>query len=198
MQLKTLIRCSASAAVLAFASTPAVAQDAPPADPTAAQPAGPGDPAAGEGEEVVVTGLRESLTSQQNIRRNSSQIVDAIVAEDIGKLPDIAVSDTAARIPGVQVERSGGEAGRVLVRGLPDFATTYNGREIFTAETSIGRPPGFPVRPDRRDRSVQDLLGGSGRARARRPGERPLASTVRLRPGAERRRIRMGPVHLPG
>ena len=145
MHLKTLIRCSASAAVLAIASVPAQAQTGTPGDP-AAEPAqaAPGDPAQEGAEDVVVTGIRESLRSQQNIRRNSSQIVDAIVAEDIGKLPDIAVSDTAARIPGVQVERGGGEAGRVLVRGLPDFATTYNGREIFTAETRSVALQDFP------------------------------------------------------
>ena len=54
---------------------------------------------------IVVTGIRKSLRSGRAIRRNSDQIVDAIIAEDIGKLPDIAVSDTAARIPGVQVIR---------------------------------------------------------------------------------------------
>ena len=72
---------------------------------------------------------------QRMDRSYSEQIVDAIVAEDIGKLPDIAVSDTAARIPGFQVERARGEAGRVLLRGLDEnnYTTTYNGREIFTA-----------------------------------------------------------------
>ena len=95
---------------------------------------------------IVVTGLRRSLQSAQNVKRNSPQIVDAIVAEDIGKLPDITVSDTAARIPGVQVTRSGGEADRVLVRGLDRafYTTTYNGREIFTAETRSVALQDFP------------------------------------------------------
>lgn len=141
MRLKTFIQCSASAAVLALSASPAWAQ------PNTTQP-DPAQTAQTEPTEdenvVVVTGIRQSLQSQQNIRRNSEQIVDAIVAEDIGKLPDIAVSDTAARIPGVQVERGGGEAGRVLVRGLPDFATTYNGREIFTAETRSVALQDFP------------------------------------------------------
>ena len=75
-------------------------------------------PTAGGDETIVVTGLRRSLQSARNVKRNSVQIVDAIVAEDIGKLPDITVSDTAARIPGIQVERNGGEASRVLLRGL--------------------------------------------------------------------------------
>jgi iron complex outermembrane recepter protein len=160
MRLRTFVRCSASAAALSLFAGPAFAQDAAgatvtenaAAQPEAAEDAQPadegttGDPAdPGAGEEIVVTGFRESLRSQQNIRRNSDQIVDAIVAEDIGKLPDIAVSDTAARIPGVQVERGGGEAGRVLVRGLPDFTTTYNGREIFTAETRLVALQDFPA-----------------------------------------------------
>jgi TonB-dependent receptor len=71
--------------------------------------------------------------------------VDAIVAEDIGKLPDVTVSDTAARIPGVQVDRAGGEANRVLIRGLPDVITTYNGREIFTAEARFVALQDFPA-----------------------------------------------------
>ncbi|MEO7364866.1 MAG: TonB-dependent receptor, partial [Sphingomicrobium sp.] len=70
-----------------------------------------------------------------------------VVAEDIGKLPDITVSDTAARIPGVQVERNGGEASRVLLRGLDGsyYTTTYNGREIFTAETRSVALQDFPA-----------------------------------------------------
>ena len=137
MRLKTAILTSTSLAVMALIASPAAAQDEQPqaqespADPEAGSV---GEPAAAEDESIVVTGLRRSLRSAQNIRRNSEQIVDAVVAEDIGKLPDLAVSDTAARIPGVQVVRTGGEASSVLVRGLPDFSTTYNGREIFTAE----------------------------------------------------------------
>jgi iron complex outermembrane recepter protein len=144
MRLHILARCSVSAAAL-LAAVPALAQDDP-AAPAQASPDVAVDVPVEEEEEanIVVMGVREALQSQQNIRRNSDQIVDAIVAEDIGKLPDIAVSDTAARIPGVQVERGGGEAGRVLVRGLPDFTTTYNGREIFTAETRSVALQDFP------------------------------------------------------
>jgi iron complex outermembrane receptor protein len=150
MRLKTLVLCSASTVVLAVSSSPAWAQTDPaatteaqesPADPEAAAPA------EDEGDEIVVTGLRRSLQSAQNTKRNSEQIVDAIVAEDIGKLPDIAVSDTAARIPGIQVERGGGEANRVLLRGLDRtyYTTTYNGREIFTAETRSVALQDFPA-----------------------------------------------------
>ena len=135
MRFKTIARCTASLAVLTLSSNAAWAQEQAPAQDGAA---------AADDEAIIVTGLRKSLESAQRIKRNSDQIIDAIVAEDIGKLPDIAISDTAARIPGVQVERGGGEAGRVLVRGLPDFATTYNGREIFTAETRLVALQDFP------------------------------------------------------
>lgn len=96
------------------------------------------------GEAIVVTGIRRSLETAENIRRNSEQIVDSVVAEDIGKLPDLNTAQTAARIPGVQVYRQAGEAQNVLVRGLPNFTTTYNGREIFTAETRVVALQDFP------------------------------------------------------
>ena len=149
-----------SGLALALAASPATAQDPAatpdpnleaqeqPADPEAGSPQtdAPVQTAAGE-DTIVVTGLRRSLTSARNVKRNSEQIVDAIVAEDIGKLPDVAVSDTAARIPGVQVERNSGEASRVLVRGLDNtyYTTTYNGREIFTAETRSVALQDFPA-----------------------------------------------------
>ena len=153
MRSKCFILCSTSTAMLAFAS-PAWSQTTGPVDETVQTQDVPNDPEAGapqtddpvqgEEEEIVVTGFRQSLSSTRNIKRNSDQIVDAIVAEDIGKLPDLAVSDTAARIPGVQVIRTGGEASAVLIRGLPDFSTTYNGREIFTAETRVVALQDFP------------------------------------------------------
>jgi TonB-dependent receptor len=158
MRLKTFVLCSSSAAILALTATPALAQaDPAEPDPNAEAQDNPADPtstdagAAETGEtpenEIVVTGLRRSLQSAQNVKRNSDQIVDAIVAEDIGKLPDIAVSDTAARIPGIQVLRERGEAGTVLLRGLNEtfYTTTYNGREIFTAERRSVALQDFPA-----------------------------------------------------
>ncbi len=137
MRFKTIIRHSASLAVLAFSSSVAFAQES-------ADPVGVEAEAFAEEDAIVVTGLRESLESTRNIKRNATQIVDSVVAEDIGKLPDLSVAETSARIPGVQVIRVGGEASRVLVRGLPDFTTTYNGREIFTAETRVVALQDFP------------------------------------------------------
>jgi TonB-dependent receptor len=135
---KAIILCSASLlAVHGRAQGQSAAGDAP-------LPAAQAEPGV-ESDEIVVTGLRRSLQSAQTIKRDSAQIVDTVVAQDIGKLPDVTVSDTAARIVGVQVERGGGEASRVLVRGLPDFTTTYNGREIFTADARAVALQDFPA-----------------------------------------------------
>ncbi len=133
-------------------SSPAAAQDQPlPPNPNATAQQNPATPAqnadapAGQ-TAIVVTGQRRALQSARNVKRNSPQIVDAIVAADIGKLPDITVAETAARIPGIQVTRDHGEANLVLVRGLDrDFyTTTYNSREIFTAETRSVALQDFP------------------------------------------------------
>lgn len=141
MKRKALLWTTASTIVALTGVSPAMAQAAPataPQSPAQGDPAAatPADATADAGEDIVVTGFRESLASSRNIRRNSVQVIDSVVAEDIGKLPDLAVSDTAARLPGVQVIRLGGEASNVLVRGLDEryFNTVYNGREIFTAE----------------------------------------------------------------
>lgn len=83
--------------------------------------------------DIVVTGIRASLQSAQNIKRNSDKIVDSIVAEDIGKLPDINVAEALQRVSGIQVARDRGEGGSIAIRGLSQVLTTLNGREVFTA-----------------------------------------------------------------
>ena len=122
---------STGALALALA-VPAHAQTTPPAQ--AASPAA--DPATSEseatGSDIIVTGVRASLQGAQSIKRNAVQVVDSIVAEDIGKLPDNTVSDALQRVTGIQVYRGGGEVTSVLVRGLPDIETLINGRETFT------------------------------------------------------------------
>lgn len=85
-------------------------------------------------EDIVVTGLRRSVQGAQALKRDADQILDAVVAEDIGKLPDNNAAEALARITGVQVSRSQDEANGVSVRGLPDVTTTFNGRELYTAE----------------------------------------------------------------
>ncbi len=95
--------------------------------------------------DVVVTGFRASLANAQAIKRNSDAILDAIVAEDIGKLPDNTAAESVARVPGIQVVRVGDEVREVLVRGLPDLVTTFNGRDIYTAELRRSQLQDFPA-----------------------------------------------------
>ena len=127
--------------------------------------------------EIVVTGLRRSLESAQALKRNSDGIVDAIVAEDIGKLPDTFASAALARVSGVQVTRGAGEAAGVQIRGLPDISTTYNGREIFTAEGRFVAIQDFPagtvaaleVYKNGTANLIEGGIGGQVNVRGRRP-----------------------------
>ncbi|MDQ2075876.1 TonB-dependent receptor [Marinimicrobium sp. ABcell2] len=90
-------------------------------------------------EEVVVTGIRASLERSMDIRRDSRGVVDSIIAEDIGKMPDTNLAESLQRITGVAISREGGEGSQVTVRGMgPDFnLVTLNGRSI--ASTTGGR-----------------------------------------------------------
>lgn len=95
-------------------------------------------------EAVVVKGYRASMRSAQVIKQRSDSIIDAIVAEDIGKLPDVNAAESLARLPGVQISHGSDEGSGVLVRGLPDVATTVNGRDISTAELRRVQMQDFP------------------------------------------------------
>src|ERR1039457_1908125 len=83
-------------------------------------------------EAVTGSGVRASLITAQEIKENSPEFVDSIVAQDIGKLPDNSVADALQRVPGVQVARANGEVEPVVIRGLPNIETTLNGHEVFT------------------------------------------------------------------
>ena len=79
-----------------------------------------------------VTDVREAAEVAQEIKQRSDFVVDAIVAEDVGKLPDNSVAAALARVTGVQIRRDAGEANNVLIRGLPNVVTLLDGREVFT------------------------------------------------------------------
>ncbi|MDB6161989.1 MAG: TonB-dependent receptor [Gammaproteobacteria bacterium] len=83
-------------------------------------------------EEIVVTGLRQSLITSETIKRETPGVVDAITAEDIGKFPDTNLAESIQRIPGVTIDRMNNEGSRVTVRGFgPEFnMVTLNGRSM--------------------------------------------------------------------
>ena len=116
-----------SCAVPAFAQAPAPAETASAAAPASGQAAE--EPVI---QTVQVSGIRSSIRSAEQIKRDAVQVVDSINADDIGKFPDRAAGDALQRIAGVQVGRDRGETGSVIIRGLPDVVTTLDGNEIFT------------------------------------------------------------------
>ena len=69
-------------------------------------------------EEVVVTGIRGSLTAAIELKRETSGIMDAISSEDIGKFPDTNLAESLQRITGVSVNRVEGEGSEVTIRGF--------------------------------------------------------------------------------
>ena len=90
--------------------------------------------------EIVVTGISASLANSARIKRDATLIVDSVSAEDVGKLPDVSIADSLARLPGVTAQRLEGRDQRLSIRGLgPDFSTTLlNGREQVTVGDNRG------------------------------------------------------------
>lgn len=91
-------------------------------------------------EVITVTGIRASIESSIAAKRDNTSIVEAISAEDIGKLPDVSIAESLARLPGLAAQRVRGRAQVISVRGLgPDYTTAlFNGREQVTAGDNRG------------------------------------------------------------
>jgi TonB-dependent receptor len=165
---RLLLGASAGALCIAALTTPAFAQTTSDADQSANSPTGAvagqgtagsatprtsasveaagAQPPAGEegdgGNDIVVTGIRQSLANAQNIKRNSDTVVDAITASDIGALPDRSVTEALQRVPGVSISRFAAandpdhfsvEGSGVAVRGLTFVRSEFNGRDTFSA-----------------------------------------------------------------
>lgn len=95
-----------------------------------------------EVEEIIVTGIRQSLQNAQDIKRDAEVFVDSVTAEDIGALPDRSVTEVLQRIPGVSISRFAAgndpdhfsvEGSGVVVRGLNSVRSELNGRDTFSA-----------------------------------------------------------------
>ncbi len=165
--------CKVSAAAALSISATALAQTPPPANPP---------PKGEEIDTVIVTGVRQSLTQGLENKRESIQVIESIVAEDIGKLPDNNVIEALQRVTGVQVsDRGGGEANAIFIRGLNDITTTWNGRNVFTG---VGRalqlqdvPANLISRVDvfktRASDQLETGLAGQIDVRTRRPFDLP-------------------------
>lgn len=125
--------------------------------PLAAAPAQPGDnpsetsvkdgAAQPASQDIIITGTRASLDRALNLKKETIGIVDSISAEDIGKFPDQNVAESLQHIPGVSIDRSGGEGRFVTVRGFgPEFNTVLLNNRLLATENS-GREFSFDILP---------------------------------------------------
>src|ERR1700726_2506240 len=98
-------------------------------------------------EEIVVVGVRQALASSQEIKKDAMTFVDSITATDIGAFPDKSASDALQRLPGITVNRlqsnddsthPSGEPTNILIRGLTQVRTEFNGRDTFSADSGRG------------------------------------------------------------
>ncbi|MFP5393357.1 MAG: TonB-dependent receptor [Gammaproteobacteria bacterium] len=87
---------------------------------------------------VQVTGIRRAIESAIAVKRESTAIVEAISAEDIGKLPDISIAESLARLPGLSAQRVNGQAQQISIRGTSgDLSTALlNGREQVSTSSN--------------------------------------------------------------
>jgi TonB-dependent receptor len=166
-------KASGMTLMLALAAGTAWAQD---------KPAAPADDTV-----VVVTGVRASMRSSAQIKKNTQEIVDSITAEDIGKLPDNNVAETLTRIPGVQGYRYGGEGASpvgvgsgLTIRGLSgQTASQVDGRSYATAglrefniEDAIpGMIAGADVYKNPNAEHIEGGIGGLINLRTRHPSD---------------------------
>ena len=84
-------------------------------------------------ESIQVTGIRSQLTKAVATKKESNQFVDAISADELGKLPDANVAESLQRVSGVQLERGIGEGSTISIRGLTQNVVLINGRQVVTA-----------------------------------------------------------------
>jgi TonB-dependent receptor len=91
---------------------------------------------------ITVKGIRRSLDSSRDLKRDATGVVDGIVAEDIGKFPDANLAEAMQRISGVAIDRNAGEGSRITVRGVgPDFnLVLLNGRQMPASTISDTGP----------------------------------------------------------
>jgi len=138
-----------SVMALGFGANPAVAQDsAQAADKTKPESASTStETKDAKGQAIVVTGVRAALQSARARKKNADTVIDSISATDIGAFPDKSVAEALQRVPGISVTRFAiptdpahftTEPSGVLVRGLPQVRSEFNGRDSFSANGGRG------------------------------------------------------------
>lgn len=122
---------SSAACLAVLAQTPAHAQT---------QTAGQDGTAQPESEEIIVSGIRDSLRKAAQVKRDADQVIDVITAEDVGKLPDDNVAEALQRVTGVQITRVFGEGQAVNIRGLQQVRVEVDGRTLLGFSGRVSPP----------------------------------------------------------
>ncbi|HYC96247.1 MAG TPA: TonB-dependent receptor [Sphingomicrobium sp.] len=93
-------------------------------------------PAQAEGEAIVVTGIRRSITDSIRTKREADSIVDVVTAEDVGKFPDNNVAESLSRIPGITVDHQFGEGEQLSINGVEPALNrlTIDGHSVASAD----------------------------------------------------------------
>ena len=125
MKNQRSIAALAPAAIALVFSSAAIAQDNEPSEEIE------------EIEEIVVTGIRGSLAAAVDQKRDSDQLVEVVIAEDIGKLPDQNLAEVLENITGVQITRTAGDGTGVQIRGTNSNRVEFNG--VSTVNSGSGR-----------------------------------------------------------
>lgn len=122
----SLVSATCSLIILAAGANQALAQQ----QTTSGGPSAPA-PSEEQLDTITVTGVRAAIENAINIKQSSDMIVEAVSAEDIGKLPDTSIAESISRLPGLTSQRSDGRASDISIRGTdPQFANgLLNGRE---------------------------------------------------------------------
>src|SRR5262249_61547772 len=117
----------ASASGFAFSVTPALAQDAPPPPPT-------------DDSSIVITGIRAGQIKATTEKRNADNTVEALYANDVGKLPDQNIAEAVKRLPGLSVVNDQGEGRYVVIRGIdPNLINVTLNNQTLPAPEPDGR-----------------------------------------------------------
>ncbi len=96
---------------------------------------------------VVVTARRKAIQNATERKKNSDTIIDSVVADEAGKLPDTSITEVLQRVAGVTMERFASpsspdqfsfEGSGIQVRGLSGVTGLLNGREVFSANGGSG------------------------------------------------------------
>jgi iron complex outermembrane receptor protein len=111
-------------------------------------------------EEVVVTGFRASLATALENKRESTQIIESVAAEDIGKFPDQNIAEALQRLSGVQIDRSNGQGTKVRIRGLEQNVTLLNSDIFLTGLELYTQGEGNTRETDSLEGIPSELLGG--------------------------------------